>query len=217
MGFWAAIPMIASMGAQAMGTLSGAEATIEGAEASANIEKLKRDYATKVFDEDIDRLKPFYDAGVQAGVKYGDAITNRLDPTKSGAYQAKLGLISEDLAGQPEYVREGAIEKLGAIEGEKQKGRLMDLQQIGLGAAGSAGTSRLNLGNILAQSYGLTGMTEAGAKQYGGEERQSAWNVAASQISGLPSYFASERGVSPSITHIGTPSMTLETGGKWGR
>ena len=88
------------------------------------IQKLNRDYSTKLFNENIERQKPFYEAGLKAGVKYPDAITNKLDPTQSGSYKTKLGLIEKDLEGAPEYVREDAISRLGAVEGEKQKSRL---------------------------------------------------------------------------------------------
>lgn len=190
MGWWSAIPAIASVGMSFLGQGEAAEGVEAGAKEQAGIEKMKREYAQKVFEEDIERHKPFYDAGVAAGVSYPDAITNKLDPTKSGAYQLQRGLIEPDLAGAPEYVREGAMEQLGAIEAEKQKTRLLDIQKIGLGAAGTAGTSSLNLGNILAQSYGLTGQVLGQGRITAGEQRQSAWNVAASQLSGLPSYFA---------------------------
>lgn len=193
MAFWAAIPMIASMGAQALGGEQARESTIEGARTQAEIERLKRDYAQRTFEEDIERQKPFYEAGKQAGVLYPDAIVNKLDPTVTGAYQLQKRLIEPELEGAPEYVKESAMQQLGAIEQQKQKSRLMDIQQIGLGAAGAAGTAGLNLGNILAQSYGLTGQVSGGAKQSAAEQRQSAWNVAASQLSGLPAYFAAGR------------------------
>lgn len=193
MSLWSLVPMIAGMASSYMGSQQVAASTIEGAQSQANMEKMSREYATKTFEEDIERQKPFYDAGVKAGVKYNDAITNKLDPTKSGAYKMQMGLISPDLKDAPEYVREGAFEKLGAIEGEKQKSRLLDLQQIGLGAAGSSGQSSLNLGTMLAQSYGLSGNVTAGANQSASEQKQSMWNTAASQLSGLPAYFAAGR------------------------
>jgi len=193
MGFFAAIPALLGMGASAAGAEASREGTVEGAKSQARIEAMKRAYAMKRFEEDLEMQKPFYEAGLQAGVKYGDAIKNRLDPTKSGAYQFQKGLMEKDLKGAPEYVREGALSRLGAMEGEKQKSRLMDLQQIGLGASAQAGTSGLNLGNVLAQSYGISGGAMAQGTQSGYDQRQSMYNVAASQLSGLPSYMAANR------------------------
>jgi hypothetical protein len=185
--------MIAGLAMSQRGQQQAMASTVEGARTQANIEAMNREYSQKVFDEEIEQQKPFYDAGVKAGVKYDDAITNKLDPKKTGTYQLQRELIDPDLAGQPEYVWEGAHERLGAMEAEKQKGRLMDLQQIGLGAAGSAGTAGVNLGNVLAQSYGLTGNVMAKATQSAAEQKQSMWNVTASQLSGLPSYFSASR------------------------
>lgn len=218
MSFWDAVPALLAVGATAADYIGSKEATKgleegtrEGEAKQAALEKLNRDYAQKIFDEDIERQKPFYDAGIKAGVQYSDAITNKLDPTQSGAYKTQLGLISPELEGAPEYVREEAIQRLGAIEGEKQKGRLLDLQQIGMGAAGAAGTSGMNLGNVLAQSFGRTsgaGFQTAQNLQTVGEQRQSAFNVAASQLSGLPAYLASSR--SPQTQYGGSPYTTQQ-------
>jgi hypothetical protein len=185
--------MIASMGAQAMGAETARVSTVEGAKSQARIEAMKREYMTKMFDEDIERLKPFYEAGKSAGVMYGDAVRNKLDPTKTGTYQQISKMISPELEGAPEYVKEEAFERLGAMEQQRQKSRLMDIQQIGLGSAGSAGTSGMNLGRTLAQSYGLSGGVMAQGAQSGAEQRQSMYNVAATQLGGMPSYFASGR------------------------
>jgi hypothetical protein len=219
MAFWAAIPMIASMGAQAMGKESARASTIEGAKSQAKIEAMKREYMQKIFTEDIDRLKPFYEAGTAAGIKYGDAIRNKLDPTQTGTYKQISSMISPDLEGAPEYVKERAFERLGAMEGERQKTRLMDLQQIGMGSAASAGTAGLNLGSMLAQSYGLSGNVMARGMQSGENQRQSMYNVAASQMSGLPSYIASgDRPATYDTRHMGSYNQSMvDYGGMGGR
>lgn len=186
--------MLASMGAGAAGSAEGRTATVDGAKSQAKIETIKREYMTKMFNEDIERLQPFYEAGKSAGVMYGDAIKNKLDPTKTGTYNQIDKMIGSDLEGAPEYVREEAFERLGAMEQQKQKSRLMDIQQIGLGSAGSAGTAGLNLGNTLAQSYGLSGNVMAQGMQSGANQRQSMWNNAATQLGGMPSYFGSGNG-----------------------
>lgn len=211
MAFWAALPMIASMGAQAMGGETGRAATVEGAKSQARIEAMKRAYMTKNFEEDIERQRPFYEAGKAAGLMYTDAIRNKLDPTKTGTYQQISKMISPDLADAPEYVREGAFERLGAVEQQRQKTRLMDIQQLGLGAAGSAGTAGLNLGNVLAQSYGLTGNVMAGGMQSSADQRQSMWNTAATQMSGLPSYFESGKKPSPQSQQNYNLGMPMNT------
>lgn len=218
-----AAPLISTAGAiysEYRGTKKVAEMTEEGAREQAEVERLKRGYAQKIFEEDIERQRPFYEAGVKAGVKYPEAITNRLDPTQSGAYKLQREMIEKDLATAPEYVRRDSLQRLEAIEAEKQKERLLDLQKIGLGAAGVAGTGGMSLTNVLSQSYGIQGQATASAMQTAAEQRQSAWNVAASQIMGLPAYLASRQpipqpgpgvlGTTSGITPAVTPSLGMQ-------
>lgn len=186
-----------SVASQAAGSEEKRISTVEGAKSTVAIEALSREYATQMFKEDIERQQPFYEAGKAAGVQYGAAVRNQLDPTESGSYQLQKDLIDKDLGGAPAYVKEGAYAQLGAVEGEKQKSRLMDLQQIGMGSAASAGTSGLNLGNMLARSYGLSGNVMAGGMQSSANQTQSMWNVAGSQLSGLPAYIESGRQPTP--------------------
>ena len=193
MAFWAAIPMIASMASSAAGAESARASTVAGAKSQARIETMKREYMQKMFDEDIERLKPFFEAGQKAGVMYGDAVRNKLDPTKTGTYQQISKMIGGDLEGSSEFVKENTFGRLGAMEQQRQKSRLMDLQQIGMGSAASAGTSGMNLGQTLAQSYGISGGAMATGMQSSSNQRQSMYNKAITGISEIPSYVASNR------------------------
>jgi hypothetical protein len=129
-----------SMGSQVAAGEAGRASTVEGAKSQAAIEEKSRAYALQMFEEDIEQQRPFYEAGQAAGVQYGAAVANRLDPTTSGAYQLQKGLIDEDLKDAPSYVSAGAYSQLGAVEGEKQKSRLVssigrlfeELKQAGL-------------------------------------------------------------------------------------
>jgi hypothetical protein len=186
-----------SMGSQVAAGEAGRASTVEGAKSQAAIEEKSRAYALQMFEEDIEQQRPFYEAGQAAGVQYGAAVANRLDPTTSGAYQLQKGLIDEDLKDAPSYVSAGAYSQLGAVEGEKQKSRLMDMQQIGMGSAASAGSAGLNLGTMLANSYGLSGNVMAGGMQSSANQRQSSFNVAGSQLSGIPAYVEAGRNPPP--------------------
>lgn len=211
MSWWDIIPAVLEIGSIAVDYMGAEEATKgveEGSAEQIRIETIKRNYATKVFEDNLERQKPFYDAGIKAGIQYPNAITNRMDPTKSGTYKTQLGLISKDLEGAPEYVKEEALQRLGAIEGEKQKNRLLDMQRIGLGAAGSAGTSGLNLGNTLAQSFNLSSGVLGSSQQEVSDRNQSAWNVAASQLSGLPAYMEAGK-TDPSTLSTRFPGGTV--------
>jgi len=204
MGWEDIISLVATGGAiwaEREGAEEAAEGVEKGAAEQARIEQIKREYVQKQFDADIERQKPFYEAGIAAGVDYPDAVKNKLDVTKSGAYQEQKALIDPTLEDSPQYVKDMAMERLGAVEGEAQKGRLLDLQKIGMGAAGSAGNSSMNLGNVLAQSYGLAGNVQTGADITSSETRQSAWNRAASQITGLPAYLEARKAPTGATTN----------------
>lgn len=188
---WELLPMAASMGASMYGEYQMGEKVEEAGATQARIEAMNRQYQQKLFEEDITRQQPFYKAGAKALPEYEKAVTGEFDPTKSGLYKMQAELMEPGLEGAPEYVREEAFERLGAEEQQKAKPRLLDLMQIGLGAAGSAGRTSVNLGSALARSYGTSSQALQKTGQAASEIRQSMWGRAADEISGLPAYFAS--------------------------
>jgi hypothetical protein len=189
---WELLPMAASMGADMYSQSQMAGKVEDAGAAQANIEAQNRAYQQKLFEEDIKRSKPFYEAGIKALPEYEKAVTNDLDPTKSGLYKMQSDLMAGDLEDAPEYVKEDAFKRLGAEEQQKAKPRLLDLMQIGMGAAGSAGRTSVNLGTALARSYGTASQTLQKTGQEAKDIRQSMWGRAADEISGLPAYFASK-------------------------
>jgi len=189
---WELLPMAASMGVD-MYSQSQMAGKVEDAGAiRANIEAQNRAYQQKLFEEDIARSQPFYKAGIKALPEYEKAVEGDFDPTKTGLYEMQAELMEPGLEGAPEYVREEAMERLGAEEEQKAKPRLLDLMQIGMGAAGSAGRTSVNLGTALARSYGTSSQALQKTDKVASDIRQSMWGRAADEISGLPAYFASK-------------------------
>lgn len=180
---------IAGMGMTAAGKQQGLENTVEGAETRAEIEGLSRKAQDRRFQRDIKYQEPFYAAGERAAGKYKEAIKNRLDVTKSPLYTMQkemiLGELGEDA---PEGLKEDALSRLEAIEGEKVKGRLLDLQKIGLGSAASAGRTALSFGAAFGTSMqrGAGTLAEGMATRASG--RENIWSGVMQDISGYPAY-----------------------------
>jgi len=188
---WELLPMAASMGVDMYSQSQMADKVEDAGAIQANIEAQDRAYQQKIFEENITRQQPFYKAGVKALPEYEKAVVGDFDPTKTGLYKMQAELMEPGLKDAPEYVREEAFQRLGAEEEQKAKPRLLDLMQIGLGAAGSAGRTSVNLGSALAKSYGTASQAQQRTDQAASEIRQSMWGRAADEISGLPAYFAS--------------------------
>lgn len=189
---WELLPMVASMGVEWYSQEQLAEKAGEAGAEVSRVQGLNRAYQQKIFEENIERQRPFYEAGMEALPKYKAAVAGKLDPTESGIYKMRAGLLEEDLADAPEYIREKSMKRLAAEEEQKIKPRLMDIIQTGMGAAGEAGRASVNLGTALAKSYGATSVAGQKYGQAASEIRQSAWGKAADVVSGLPSYFASK-------------------------
>lgn len=193
MSVWFLLPMAISAGTSYAGQKAQNEATLAGAETSANIDAMNREFQKKVFYENMAMQKPFYEAGKSAIPLYDRAINNDLNPMESGMANIQERLLTDNTKGFSGYVKDLALGRLKAEEGEKQKGRLMDLMKIGLGASGSAGSSAVNLGGALANSYMSSGNTLANATMGNALNTQSMWNRTIDSLAGLPAYMASRK------------------------
>lgn len=191
MAAWALIPMAIKLGADIFGGMQGAEAAEKGAKANAKIERANREYQNKVFTENMEKLKPFVEAGRAAIPKYDEAIKGRGEPMNSGLAQMQKKMIEADTGSMTDHVKKITMQRLEAGEAEKNKARLMDLQQIGLGSAGTAGRSSVNTGSTLASSYARAGERTSNAALDRTVANQNMWMQSLDAISGLPAYYAS--------------------------
>lgn len=154
MAFWVALAgMAMSAASSTAGTAAAQASSIEGAQASSDIEALNRSVQRSNFEKELARQKPFYETGKAAIPLYEAAMKNTLDVTKLPLYQMQKGMIESSFGEDtPQYIKDNAFRSLEAQEGELAKTRLADIQQIGLGQAGSAGQSTVNLGTALTSS-----------------------------------------------------------------
>ena len=185
MAFWLAL---AGMGVSAVGKAQGVAATVEGAEAQAGIERLSRDAQQRRFDRDIKYQEPFFEAGEKAVKPYAEAGKGEFDITQSPLYKMQKDMIMGELVGAPEGVRADALERLGAREGEMAKGRLLDIQKIGLGSAESAGQTALSFGTAFGQSLQRGGSALAQGTMSGSAQEQNMWTSAMEGLSSYPAY-----------------------------
>lgn len=185
MAWWLAL---ASAGANAAGQGAAAASTIAGAKAQANIEAMNRAAQKRRFDKDIERQEPFFQAGEDAIPLYQQAVEGTLDVTQSPMYKMQAQMIGDELQDAPEFVREEAMRGLGVREGEASKGRLLGLQQIGLGMSQSAGSAALNFGTAMSNSLMKGGGALAQGQLTSGMQQQNAWMGAMESLSGLPAY-----------------------------
>lgn len=185
MAFWLAL---AGMAMTAVGKQQGVAATVEGAEAQANIEALGREAVERRFKRDIEYQEPFFKAGEEAAEPYAEAVKGRFDVTKSPLYKMQKEMIMGELEGAPEGVKADALERLGAREGEMAKGRLLDLQKIGLGAAGSAGQTALSFGTAYSRSMQAGQGALAQGTLGGAMQQQNLWTSAMEGLSSYPAY-----------------------------
>ncbi len=191
----AALPTILGIGAQAGAGRAAQKTSVAGAEAQAEIEGLQREAATKEFDRQISRQQPFLDVGGQALPEFISAISNKGDAAGLPATQIQGDLIAEFLGDEaPAFIKERAMTNLGAVEAERNKGRLADLVSVGLGGAMSSAGSGVDLGTTLSRSLATEGNIRGSALQDSATARQNTINQAVGQLSGLPAFIAASRG-----------------------
>jgi hypothetical protein len=188
--FWLAL---AGMGSSALGKQQGMEATVEGAETQAAIERMSREAQQRRFDRDVEYQKPFFEAGEKAVEPYAKAVKGEFDITQSPLYKMQKEMVMGELEGAPEGVRADALERLGAREGEMAKGRLLDLQKIGLGSAASAGQTALSFGSAFGRSLQQGQGALAQGALSGAQQQQNIWTGVMEDVSGYPAYQAQQQ------------------------
>ncbi len=191
---WVALAGLAlSAASSSAGSAAAAASSIEGAQASADIEAMNRNYQRSSFEKELALQKPFYEAGKAALPLYEAAIKNTLDVTKLPLYQMQKGMIENSYGeNTPQYIKDNALKTLGAQEGELAKTRLADIQQIGLGQAGSAGQSSVNFGSAFANSISREGSAQAQGQLSAFQEKQGMWNKAIDDTLSVAPYLASQ-------------------------
>jgi hypothetical protein len=197
MAFGAIAGIVGSIGLSAAGAEAQRATTEEGARLQVAQEELGREFQREQFEKALARQQPFLEAGQEASPLLTAAIRNQLTGEQLPAAQIQTGLLEESLAGAPEFVLSRGRQGIEAIEAENQKSRLLDLIQIGQGAAGSAGRTRANIGITAAQSLGRIGNIGAGALQSAAQQRQNMATQATERFGGLPAFLASQRRQQP--------------------
>lgn len=194
MSLWALLPMVLSVGTQVLGGKTATDAAVEGAESQASMEQANREFQHKTFNEMIEKQKPFIEAGREAVPLYAEAVRGRGEPMTGGLAQMQKRLLEEDTGSMTGHIRKITQQRLEAEEGERYKGRLMDMQKIGLGSSASAGQSAVNLGGALAGSYAREGNIMAQSRVSEAIGKQNLWLETAQSLSGLPSFFSAKSG-----------------------
>lgn len=191
----ALLPTALGIGAQAGAGRAAQKTSVAGAEAQAEIEGLRRDAAQKEFERQIGRQQPYLDVGGKALPEFISAISNKGDASDLPATQIQGDLIAEFLGDEaPDFIKERAMTNLGAVEAERNKGRLADLVSVGLGGAMSSAGSGVDLGTTLSRSLAQEGDVRGQALQDSATARQNTINQVVGSLSGLPAFIAANRG-----------------------
>jgi hypothetical protein len=216
MAFAAIAGLIGNIGLGAAGGEAGRSATKEGARLQVAQEELGREFQTEQFEKALERQQPFLEVGQEASPLLSMAIRGDLSPDQIRAAEIQKDILAQELGDAPAFVLDRAGRGIEAAEGENQKSRLLELVQIGLGAAGSASGTRANIGTTTAQSLGRIGNIGAGALQSAATQRQNLATQATSAVGGLPAFLASQRRRQQAIgggQPLSGPSLTqLNTG-----
>lgn len=189
----ALIGMAGGMASQAAGGAQNAAATKEGAQTQAAIEAMNRQFQKEVWDAEMGRRKPYYDAGLRNLPQLMAASQYRNDPTQSAAYRAQYGFGENALRGAGlgdsatlRYLSQGG----GDAEREASYNRLLDLERIGLGASESAGSGAQNYANAVSNSLMTAGNAMGQGYAGAAAKREGAYQNALGQASSIPAYYA---------------------------
>lgn len=190
--------------------------TVEGARTEAGIRALGREASEEEFGRQIERQTPFVAAGERALSPLIQAISNRgadVSALPGVAFQRER--IQDFLGDQaPGFITDRAIRNLEAVESERQKGRLSDLVNIGLGGLGTSAGARVNLGSTVGQALGAETGLKAQALQQAAAGRQNIANQLGTSLSGIPALIAARGNIpqfqqaSPLITQQNPLGLT---------
>lgn len=209
------MPSLIAVGGGAVIQGAGAETaratTLEGAKTQADIERQSREAQTRQFEKQIERQQPLLDVGNLALPQFIEALSNRGDASGLPATQIQSDLISQFLGDQaPEFVKERALGDLGAVEAERNKGRLADLVSSALGGAMTSAGQRVDLGSTVGRSIAQEGNILGQGLQQSAIQRANTQNQAVQGLAGLPAYYAAQKNNVPSA------GATMGTaGGDW--
>jgi hypothetical protein len=184
-----------------------AETSRAGAASQAAIEARNRAFQRKQFEEATERQQPFVDVGQLALPHLVSAVNNLNSVGNLPGARFQKTIVSDFLGeNAPEFVKNRAFGEITALEGERQKQRLADLVNIGVGGtAGQAGAG-VNLGSTLAQSLGTSGNIQAGALQDAAVHRANRQNQLIQGLAGLPALAAASGGFNTQASPL-TPSV----------
>jgi hypothetical protein len=192
---WPLIAAGAGMLAQGIGGNQAAESTVTGARTQADIERMNRDFQRQLFDAEMERLQPRYQAGTQRGLPLlGQYLSQgRVDQSQMPLYQMQRGRGLQGLQDEGmdnPFTRSYFTEGLDAAENEAGYSRLGDLLQIALGASGSAGAGAQNFASGLSTSFMNQGNALSRGQAGGDAIRGSMYGNLAGQASGIPAYLS---------------------------
>jgi len=141
------------------------DAEIEGLKAVEQAERDNLAIQKEIFGAQTARQKPFVDVGTMALPDFIEAISNR-GKTGLPAEQFQSGQISDFLGKNvPDIVKAKALEELEALELERNKSRLSDLVNVGVGGVGSEAGSIVNEAGTVGQSLVNIGTAKEQALQ----------------------------------------------------
>ncbi len=188
-----------------VGAIMGSQATTSAAETSADVQREATAQQKAIYEAEVERMKPFYEAGKAELPAFQKMLTGGYDMKESPAAQWELekgtkamnrALASRGLSGGGVAVnRLTELNKsIAASDWNAQYSRILDALKLGTGASGSMGPAGIAFGNQTQQ--GATNLanifTQAGenkASLYSGLGGASA-NTAATAINAYNAYNA---------------------------
>ena len=180
---------------EAQGAEEQTQSIEEGARRQAAIEGKNREFQRRLFEGQIERQQPFLEAGRLALPEFMESISNRGDVSQLPATQIQSEAITKFLGDQaPEYIKQRSQQNLEAVEAERQKGRLSNLVNFGLGGVGAEAGSRASLGTSLGGSMQRGSIAEQQALQQAAINRQNLRNQMIGSAAGIPALFAAAQG-----------------------
>lgn len=193
------IALVAAAGSAAMGAAgsnAAMAATKEGAQSQANVEEMSRQYQRKLFDEEMERLRPYHETAVQEGLPLMQQYLSEggIDQSQMPLYNMQMDAAMSGLEGQGvgDYGMNRYRDSLSAAENDAGYARLQDMMQIGMGASGAAGQGAGNFATGQAQSFINSGNALARANMQANNMQNSMYGDLADQFSSIPAY-ASQR------------------------
>lgn len=190
------IPLIAGMAGQAAGGLQSSADTIEGAQTQAAIEAISREFGKEIFEQDLERQAPYYEAGTEKGLplmlqllQQGGMDQEQLQNMPLYNMQMSAGMQGLEQAGASNpFSQNYFTQSLGAAENNAIPSRLRDLLQFGLGSSESAGQGAQNYATTQAESLLTGGNVLAQGAARGNQIRRGMYDELSGQIGNIPSY-----------------------------